>query len=748
MMKNSLTSGDRLLDRFELLNLTTPALELWQARDLHTADNCLITVRISDDKQVAELHRSIKLFQGLGLSSLVPIHELVSDSEWAVLIIEDKEVVPLDTTRSWSHGDLLSCCSKLSRDLESLHGLGIQHGCIEPSHIFCSQKGDLLLLPPLKSSTIPDDVLGLGRLFINLLTGEKAGDDVLEPNSVVELLAGGKPLPALFNQVITGMVSGTTTGMRDVNQRFDEIKRMSKEEPIENTMIDRSRLPEGVSHQTSRLSFPVLTMVIVLVLAFCLLLGIWRVASMNSDKDRKTTVTASLTQEPPSMVAENKIQNTPSPTVPNTLSQTASSNNMARQPLIEPSTPSLQQQKAEAALDEWQKTYRNLERVGGDQWGGDIFERIAMLAKKADDAFLNKKFHEAEGHYRSAAKAAKLLYDGRHDYLTDLIKSGMAAIENKNAAKADQSFRFVLLIDPNNQIAQIGAQRAKTLDEVTETTRKAISMEQTGNLGIARAQYLQAINLDHYHTEAMEGLNRVNAAIEKETYQKLMTDVINRLTAGDLDVAQRSLNDASTIKHNRTEISELRQILDARLTTKKIQELELKAVATEQEHHWQRARHLYIQLLEVNGDIKTGHKGKSRTEMMIRLQSQLAHYLDDPDLLLRNDHRATARLTIEQVQTLSGVSEKTKANATELLKMIEKAEEEIPITLLSDGETEIAIQNVKKLGKLKSYQLSLRPGTYTITGHRVGYRDVRQILKIKSGENATKITVRCIESIF
>ena len=361
---------------------------------------------------------------------------------------------------------------------------------------------------------------------------------------------------------------------------------------------------------------------------------------------------------------------------------------------------------------------------------------------------LNKRFREAGEHYRSAAKAAKSLYEGRREYLPDLIESGMAALDAGNASRADESFRFVLLIDPANQKAIIGARRAKTLDEVSETTRKAIVMERAGRLGLARALYLRATNLDQYHRDAMEGLNRVDFAIEKDTYRKLMTDVIHHLTAGDLAAAQKSLDGATAVKANEPAISEIGQILYTASTTKKVQALEEKAVTAEQVQDWQLARHLYEQILGVNRDIKTGQDGKSRTEMIIRLLTQLTHYLDNPDRLLRDDQRAAARLTIDQVERLSGLSGKTKSNAITLSKMIETAEKEIPVTLLSDGETEIAIQNVKRLGKFESNRLSLRPGSYTVTGQRIGYRDVRRTLTIESGGNAIVFTVRCVESIY
>ena len=65
----------------------------------------------------------------------------------------------------------------------------------------------------------------------------------------------------------------------------------------------------------------------------------------------------------------------------------------------------------------------------------------------------------------------------------------------------------------------------------------------------------------------------------------------------------------------------------------------------------------------------------------------------------------------------------------------------------SDGVTEVAVYRVGKLGRFQSKELALRPGTYTVTGARAGYKDVRHSLSVKAGSNSLRLTISCNEKI-
>ena len=84
---------------------------------------------------------------------------------------------------------------------------------------------------------------------------------------------------------------------------------------------------------------------------------------------------------------------------------------------------------------------------------------------------------------------------------------------------------------------------------------------------------------------------------------------------------------------------------------------------------------------------------------------------------------------------------------TELDTLVISARTTVPVIIESDGETEVAVYKVGKLGRFQSKELSLRPGTYTVTGARSGYKDVRRSLSVRAGSTSLRITVSCTEKI-
>ena len=65
----------------------------------------------------------------------------------------------------------------------------------------------------------------------------------------------------------------------------------------------------------------------------------------------------------------------------------------------------------------------------------------------------------------------------------------------------------------------------------------------------------------------------------------------------------------------------------------------------------------------------------------------------------------------------------------------------------SDGHTELTLSRVGALGALTHHSLELLPGTYTVTGSRRGYRDVRRQFTVKAGEPGPIVSLRCEEAL-
>jgi hypothetical protein len=75
--------------------------------------------------------------------------------------------------------------------------------------------------------------------------------------------------------------------------------------------------------------------------------------------------------------------------------------------------------------------------------------------------------------------------------------------------------------------------------------------------------------------------------------------------------------------------------------------------------------------------------------------------------------------------------------------MVQTAKTPVRVRLESDSLTEVSVYRVGRLGRFGTRELSLRPGTYTVTGSRDGYRDERLELVVKPGLEPIRVTIVC-----
>jgi hypothetical protein len=71
----------------------------------------------------------------------------------------------------------------------------------------------------------------------------------------------------------------------------------------------------------------------------------------------------------------------------------------------------------------------------------------------------------------------------------------------------------------------------------------------------------------------------------------------------------------------------------------------------------------------------------------------------------------------------------------------------VMLSLESDNATEVAIQRVGFFGAFDRREVPLKPGKYTVTGKRSGFRDVRREITVAPGQAEQTIVIRCLEPI-
>ncbi|MGB1110179.1 MAG: hypothetical protein ACPG4N_07475, partial [Gammaproteobacteria bacterium] len=176
-------------------------------------------------------------------------------------------------------------------------------------------------------------------------------------------------------------------------------------------------------------------------------------------------------------------------------------------------------------------------------------------------------------------------------------------------------------------------------------------------------------------------------------------------------------------------------------------QLRKQAGSAEAQEDWQSAKSRYQQALKLDPASSFAQDGLSRSEEFIALNGKLDHYLKRPELLRDAGARDTAGNLLLIANAQSVDRPKLRAKAERLSEMRVAASKLIPVTLHSDGKTQVTIYRVGRLGTFQRHQLELTPGDYTVVGSRDGFRDVRHTLTIVPQDEAKSINISCQERI-
>jgi hypothetical protein len=65
----------------------------------------------------------------------------------------------------------------------------------------------------------------------------------------------------------------------------------------------------------------------------------------------------------------------------------------------------------------------------------------------------------------------------------------------------------------------------------------------------------------------------------------------------------------------------------------------------------------------------------------------------------------------------------------------------------SDGETQVTVLRVRRLGAITRETVEVLPGTVVVVGTRPGYRDVRREVEVPPDGTPPPVSVRCEEKI-
>jgi serine/threonine-protein kinase len=167
----------------------------------------------------------------------------------------------------------------------------------------------------------------------------------------------------------------------------------------------------------------------------------------------------------------------------------------------------------------------------------------------------------------------------------------------------------------------------------------------------------------------------------------------------------------------------------------------------EEKEEWKAALAEYEAALAVDPHVTFALEGKEKATGRAALSDALEFHARNPARLSTEGVAREAEALLERARGVEPAGPRLRAQVAAVEKALADARTTVAVVIESDGLTEVAVSRIGRLGTLTRRSVDLRPGEYTATGSRRGYRDVRRTFTVSPGRPAAPVVVRCEEAL-
>ena len=403
--------------------------------------------------------------------------------------------------------------------------------------------------------------------------------------------------------------------------------------------------------------------------------------------------------------------------------------------------------KAEQLLGEWLKLQARAEADGIASWGADLYPAILAETALGDEKYQESQYRESQAAYQNSIRGLNDLLASKEERLASALENGEQALAEHNGLAAAENFDMALTIDPNNEQARHGAERARNLEQVLALYNKGLEFEQQGNLAAAQQVLQEATVIDSAFIPAREGLARVESRMQELAFQKAMSRTLEALNNNDSGEARKSWDEAARLHPDDASVKDAGQRLAEMEKAKQLAQLQDRAEKLAAEERWGETLLIYEKALAIDAHFAFAETGQEMARLRLELDRQVQEIISRPDRLQENGPMQEAALALSRLKSIEDPGPRIQIQISELSRLIRTASTPVEAILHSDNETSVVIYRVGKFGHFLKKRVSLLPGSYTVVGSRPGFRDVRKDLKVQSGISPITIDIRCEEPI-
>jgi len=393
------------------------------------------------------------------------------------------------------------------------------------------------------------------------------------------------------------------------------------------------------------------------------------------------------------------------------------------------------------------KLQSRLELGNAAVWGEPAWSKAAGQMVSGDRMFGERRFADAAAAYADALDGLQQLDNEQEQIFSAALAAGQSALEVNDTETARVQFELALAVKPGHDLATRSLERAQARTAVLQSMTTGENAESNNDLEGAVVAYGEALQLDVDYRPAQDSLERVAAQLTDTRFRAAMSRVLTAMDNGRLNDAGTALEEAALLKPDEGVVRDARQRLAQARQQSNLSRLRRNAAAMVRKEDWQAATALYKKALKIDAGVGFARDGLVQAEARVQLHAQFDHYLNNPQRLYSAEPVMNARALLSEVGEAPADEPRLAKKIAQLKQLLAAATAPVQIRLTSDGETEVVIYRVARLGRFTERQLELKPGKYTAVGTRPGYRDVRKEFSVLPGQAPPPIDIRCEEPI-
>lgn len=408
---------------------------------------------------------------------------------------------------------------------------------------------------------------------------------------------------------------------------------------------------------------------------------------------------------------------------------------------------SLQRKEAQDVLAELLVLQADLDALEVSRWAGQDYEMALEQASIGDEYYRTQDFLLARDSYQVGRDGLAALQESVPTVLAQTLVEAEQAMLEADSATALDLYSLALLFEPENEAAQIGQQRAESLDEVSGLLAEADELVENGELEQALTLYRQILTLDGYNEIAQEKIGAVARQITDNEFSRVMSDGYALLESGEPEQAIAAFQRAATLGVKQEQALAAITQTENQIANAEINRIRGLISTAENGEQWQSAVTEYDNVLAIDANLLFALEGKDYAQKRARLDALLVAAIDNPE-------RLSEQVVYEQTldvyftgRAIENPGPQLSGQLDELQVFLQDSQVPIDIQLRSDNLTEVTLLRVGNLGNFEQTAVSLKPGRYVAVGKRSGYREVREEFTVGFGQTPSSVLVQCEERI-